>query len=104
MQGVQQQQQPGAGAGHTASLVDHPPPHNIAQRRDLRNFESRQPPTDFETWEQAANALRTGQTVKEIVYREFARSFGGAEVQCVPLPAMLDHVRRAVLSHIKWIE
>jgi hypothetical protein len=93
MQSVPQQHS--AGASHTTSLVDHPPPQNIAQRRELRNFESRDAPTDFETWQQAENALGRGHSVRDIVHREIARNFGGAEVQCVPpLLAVVSSVWR----------
>jgi hypothetical protein len=59
-------------------------PDTVAGRRNLRNFESRPPATDFETWRQAEAALQGGVSTKQLVQREFERDFGPECVQCAP--------------------
>lgn len=60
------------------------PPPTVAGRRNLRYFESRPPPTDFETWEQAETALQAGVSMPELVKREFVRDFGPDVITCAP--------------------
>jgi hypothetical protein len=72
------------GPQDSAHEASAPPPATVAGRRNLRNFQSRPPPTDFETWKQAEVALQSGLTVKQLVTREFERNFGPDSVQCVP--------------------
>lgn len=56
----------------------------VAGRRNLRNWRFEKPRTDFQTWEQAENALQNGVSVKELVRREFTSDFGPHSVRSVP--------------------
>lgn len=76
------------------------PPASISGRRNLRNFESRPPPTDFETWKQAETALQAGLSVKHIVASEFNRSFGGDAVACAAPHLTVLHLRRCMFYFI----
>ena len=71
-------------AKHAEATIPKEPPATIAGRRNLRNFESRPPPTDFETWKQSEAALQAGISTKQMVQREFERNFGPDCVQCAP--------------------
>ena len=71
-------------AEHAEATIPKEPPATIAGRRNLRNFESRPPPTDFETWKQSEAALQAGISTKQMVQREFERNFGPDCVQCAP--------------------
>jgi hypothetical protein len=61
---------------------EHLSPAELADRRELKNYEGRKAPTDFEPWAQAENALATGSCVEDVVRREFTRDFGPHAVQC----------------------
>ena len=69
--------------GHL-SVQEYPPPANINMRRVLANYEPHPPPTDFEPWQQAQEAITSGVSVHDVVKREFARDFGPHAVQCAP--------------------
>ena len=79
----------------------HVPPVDISRRRNLRNYESRRPATDFEVWRQAEEALQKGVSIPELVKREFERTLGPGSVECAPvLPVTVSrrHVSCAFLS------
>lgn len=71
--------------GDVDSGAFHEPPVDISRRRNLRNFESRRPATDFEVWRQAEEALQKGLSVPELVKREFERTLGPGSVECATL-------------------
>jgi hypothetical protein len=75
-------------ARYTADTIPKAVPPTVAGRRNLRNFQSRPPPTDLETWRQAQAALQAGLTTKQLVQREFERNFGPECVRCACLTAM----------------
>ena len=78
---------------HEERSMTRPP---IAGRRNLRNWRFEKPRTDFQTWEQAENALQNGATVKDLVHREFVSDFGSQAVRSAPAP------RKHLVYMIGW--
>lgn len=72
-----------AASGWAPPRSEEPRP-NLAERANLARYMSRHPATDFDTWEQAEAALDAGVRPKELVFREFCRTFGPENIECAP--------------------